>query len=296
MLEVGIFVLYAVATCLAIIAAVFSFYSNDPKIDAVYCFFVDKQWRNVPHKVAYSYSGSLQKIFGTNLFGVAASVKAIFLAILVTFVIMISWRTVLLGSIFSSVEQVFGPVLGMATLSWALATAAVAPLSLKATAFFLKRSYNSESPFAVLAYTASDAVVSYILVGVSVYFCIVFTMPLIHLPEEGISKSWELIQIFASYAHNQALVWPTNRAVSVSGLSAALVSVATVLPTFIFIFLVSLALLSAAVLALIGPIVSNHLNWVSDQGAVMFSKHVSTLTVVGGAVAGIAKLLELASA
>lgn len=296
MLELSIFVLYMAAVLLSVIAAVFSFYSYNPDIDAVYCFFADKQWRKVPSRVAYSYSVSLQKIFGTNLFGMAASVKAVLFAILLTFIIMVFWRSILIGNAFSAIDQVFGSALGMITLLWALVTATVAPLTLKATAFFLKRSYKSESPLSVLAFTVTDAAIAYILVGLSVYFCILFTYPLLQLPEEGASKSWELVQLFASYAHNPALAWPINKAVSVSGLSAALVSVATVLPTFIFIALVSLTLLSVSVLAIVSPIVTGHLHWVSKQGAVMFSKHVSSLVVVVGAIASVAKLLELANA
>jgi hypothetical protein len=292
-LEGGIMLLYATTALFSVVAATLAFYATEPELEPFYCYVVDGDWQKTPSRLAQSYLVLLRKIFGPNLFGVRASLNACALSIIVTFTIMLMWRALETGSLVVAVEDLTGPTLGLATVCWGLSTAAAAPFSLKITALLMERSASSERPSSVFGYTLLDALAAYVLIGISVYFCIVFTLPIITWHDQGGAKAIEMAQIFFSYAHGPALVWPTNSGVAVSGLPAVLVSVATALPTLIFLALASVTLVAIATFSVVSWVLVQHLSFISRIRAARLSKVATLFWYAGGSIAAVAFLVGL---
>lgn len=293
MLESGIWLLYVATAALAVLASAALIYSQEPNYDAVYCYMVDRKWRDIPSNVASRYLVFLRRLFGDNLFGRRAGANAALLSSAITLTIMIGWRAIAVGSLWSAVHDTIGTRLGLATFAWVISAAAVAPLSLFATSFFLGRAAKAQPPAKVLAYTSMDAVVAYTLVGTSVYLCIITTTPALVWYAEGLERAIETLTLFVGYAHGPASIWPKTSGVAISGLSAVTVGVATVFPTVLFIVLTILSFISVVFFKATAPIIVGHLQWVSEQAAARFAKCAAVSASLAGAIAAVAKVLEL---
>lgn len=293
MLESGILLLYVATAALAVLGSAALIYSQETNYDAVYCYMVDSKWRDIPTNVASRYLVFLRRLFGENLFGWRAGANAALLASAITLAIMIGWRAVAVGSLWPAVHDTIGTRFGLATFAWVISAAAVAPLSLFATSFFLGRAVKAQPPAKVLAYMSMDAAVAYVLVGTSVYLCIITTTPALVWYAEGLERAIETMTLFVGYAHGPASIWPKTSGVAISGLSAVTVGVATVFPTVLFIVLTVLSFISVVFFKVTAPIIVGHLQWVSEQAAARLAKCAAVSVSLAGALAAVAKVLEL---
>lgn len=293
MLESSILFL-AVATVLVstVVAAIFILVKID-NYDGVYVYFDDKRWLEIPKILAQKYIIVFKSLFGPNLFGLRASINIILLSLILTVSIMILWRGISIGSFSLAVNQAINGSFGVTILSWGLSSALVAPLSLIATSKLLYNSANSSNHRTVYRNTLIDSIITYLLISLSLYFCLLTTMSGIALYEGDIDKSIDMIKIFGSFAHTNAITWPTHSVTSVAGLSAIITSVTTLLPTIIFILIMLLSLFGLLFFKLISPLVVSQLNWVSNQNAAK----LSTFTIISGAIIGLLtaliKMLEV---
>jgi hypothetical protein len=292
-LENSIFILSLITAFISTLVVLILVVAKIDSYDGVYCYFEDKQWREIPKVLAQKYLAFLKKLFGENLFGLRASLNIIALSFILTVSIMVLWRGFSIGNIEIAIEQTLTGMFGITVLSWGFSSALVAPLSLIITSKLLYKSASSQDHKMVYKNTLLDLLATYLLISLSLYFCLLTTMPAIALVEQGWGKAFDIAKLFGSFAHTNALTWPTHSVTNVAGLSARIVSVATLLPTIIFIFLMCISFVSVAIFKIITPTIVNKLDWLSRQNTAKLSVIIGIMCALYTMFANFIKPLEL---
>lgn len=293
MLENSIFILSLITAFISILVVLFLLMVNTDNYVGIYCYFEDKQWREIPKILAQKYLEFFKKLFGDNLFGIRASLNIVALSFILTVSIMILWRGLSIGSIGLAVEQTLTGMFGVTVLTWGVSSGLVAPLSLIITSRLLYISANSSDHKMEYKNILLDLIATYLLISLSLYFCLLSTMPSIAFVEKGWDEAFDMVKIFGSFAHTNALIWPTHNVTSVAGLSARITTIATLLPTIIFIFLMSLSFISVGIFKLISPTVANKLNWLSKQNTAKLAAIIAILCALTTMFSTFIKPLEL---
>ncbi len=293
MLESSIFILSLITAFISILVALILILAKVDNYDGVYCYFEDREWKQIPKILAKKYLAFLKRLFGDDLFGVRASVNIFAFSFVLTIFIMILWRGFSINSIETAVEQALSGMFGVTVLTWGISSALVAPLSLIITSKLLLKSSSSQDHKKVYLKTVLDLLATYLLISLSLYICLLTTMSSIALVEQGWCGAFEIAKLFGTFAHWNALTWPTHSVTSVAGLSARIVAIATLIPTITFIFLMFLSFLAVVIFKLITPTVVSKLDWLSKQNSAKLSVVIALLCALITMFASIIKSLEL---
>ncbi|APD92947.1 hypothetical protein BM523_02405 [Alteromonas mediterranea] len=293
MLESSIFILSLITAFISILVALILVLAKVDNYDGIYCYFEDSEWKQIPKILAQKYLAFLKRLFGDDLLGVRASVNIIAFSFMLTVLIMILWRGFSINSIEAAIEQALSGMFGVTVLTWGISSALVAPLSLMITSKLLLKSSNSQDHKKVYQNTVLDLLATYLLISLSLYICLLTTMSSIALVEQGWGEAFEIAKLFGTFAHGNALTWPTHSVTSVAGLSARIVAIATLIPTITFIFLMFLSFLAAVIFKLITPIVVSKLDWLSKQDSAKLSVVIALLCALITMFANLIKPLEL---
>ena len=295
MIENGIFVLSLVSVLIATICASILILAKTNNYDGLYTYFDDKQWLDIPKLLAQKYIIVFKKLFGQNLFGLRAALNIILLSFFLTIGILILWRGLAIGSFYLAIEQAATSNFGVTLLSWGLSSALVAPLSLVITAKLLFNSANSTNHRTVYRNVVIDIIATYLLISLSIYLCLISTLPAIMFSEKGWDGAVDIISIMLGFAHRNALIWPNHAVLSIEGLSIKVTAIATLLPTITFIILMGLSFLGIAIFKFISPIIVKHLNWLSNQDAAKLSLNTAILCAILSLLSALIKHLEIIS-
>lgn len=135
--------------------------------DGVYCFFEDKDWLSIPKALAQHYLNFFRLLFGHRILTLRGYLTITLLSVLLTAIIMIAWKGLVIGSFLNALNLFFTKdTFRGSIISWSLASAIVAPISLMITSKLLISSVESRNNKIIFRNLIFDLLSCYALVAI----------------------------------------------------------------------------------------------------------------------------------
>lgn len=277
---------------LGLMAAIIHLQIMFKKHDELYFYFNDKKWRNILVSVAKNYDQRLERLFFFNKGKLVVTLMSALFSSVLSLLIIIVWRIGSTGSLMSAISSLFSSM-WVIVLIWILSASIVGVFSVFITKYFVKKAANCLDGKGIIKFIALDLFISYLLVAVSMYICLLGTLPALTWSNASFNAAKDTFFILLPFAHENALTWPTHGVVELDGLSASIISIATVIPSIAFVFTIILSLMLSVILKFISPIAMDTIDWFTEQNTAKTTWYITSFCVLGGALAGIGKVLEL---
>ncbi|EIE1227842.1 hypothetical protein [Vibrio vulnificus] len=288
-----ILIVFSVTLLLSLLAALLHLQSGMSFHDEVYCYLDDKKWKRIPMQVAEKYSKSLGYFFSFDKGLLTVVIKSIFFSTTVSLIVLITWRSFVVGSLTSALSGLFSGSLWVVVCVWAASVAVAGAFSVLITKHFASKVANASTAMAAVKFILLDLLVTYLLVSLSMYVCLLGTMPMLTWYKANFAEAQSVFGALVTFAHENALTWPTHGVVLLDGLSASILSIATVIPSLTFILSITIALLVFGLVRLVSARVMATLDWVTQQSIAKTTWYLTSLGLLLAVIGALGKVLEL---
>ena len=280
---------YVIAAAISAAVAILFFQLKLKKQTELYCYLDDQKWRDIPSNVANQFGLMLESLFSFDKGNLQVVLRSAAFSFLVSMFILLVWR----ASVAGGISGWSVPSLWVLFLVWAVSSALVGPASVFITYYFVRKIAQTSVTRKIADFISLELLFTYLLVSLSIYSCLIFTAPAISWFKDSIYDAISVISILLSFAHENALTWPTHGVISVDGLSAVVVSIATLIPSLVFIISICIALLTLIIFRIISHPILKALNWFSEQTTASLAVNTSCLAAAFTCISAIGKIFEL---